>query len=358
MSRACGGVEHVTTHEATEPEQLALLRSTVRASRARPPRPRPEQAAELPVARVAVDVELAHLGPPVRLPGARRPGRAGAAGRAGAGPVRRPARRRVRRASEPPRASTPGALAFLAKVVSAEPVLTPEVLRLARDVADRYAGTLADVLRLAVPPRHARVEAAPSRRQSAGAAAGPARARRVGPLRPRRRAARRDPRRRHRRAPSGRRCPAPAGRTRWPALVTTALAAGRGALVVLPDHRDVARVDAALTELARARPARRADRRARPGRALPALAAGPPRRGRVPSSAPGRRCSRRSATSAWPWCGTTATTCTPSRGRPTRTCATVLALRSSREGAGLLVGGLVPYGGGRRPGAIRAGPGR
>jgi primosomal protein N' (replication factor Y) len=44
-------------------------------------------------------------------------------------------------------------------VVSPEPVLHPEIARLARDVADRYAGTLADVLRLAVPPRHARAEA-------------------------------------------------------------------------------------------------------------------------------------------------------------------------------------------------------
>ena len=52
-----------------------------------------------------------------------------------------------------------GKLARLEKVVSAEPVLTPEIVLLARAVADRYAGTLADVLRLAVPPRHARVEA-------------------------------------------------------------------------------------------------------------------------------------------------------------------------------------------------------
>ena len=37
-------------------------------------------------------------------------------------------------------------------------VLTPEVAGLCRAVADRYAGTLADVLRFAVPPRHARVE--------------------------------------------------------------------------------------------------------------------------------------------------------------------------------------------------------
>ncbi|OMQ15425.1 hypothetical protein A7K94_0209550, partial [Modestobacter sp. VKM Ac-2676] len=46
-----------------------------------------------------------------------------------------------------------GKLAPLAKVVSAEPVLTPEVAELARSVADRYAGTLTDVLRLALPPR-------------------------------------------------------------------------------------------------------------------------------------------------------------------------------------------------------------
>lgn len=55
-----------------------------------------------------------------------------------------------------------GRLAPLTKVVSTEPVLAPEVLGLAREVADRWAGTLSDVLRLAVPPRQARVEARPS----------------------------------------------------------------------------------------------------------------------------------------------------------------------------------------------------
>lgn len=49
-------------------------------------------------------------------------------------------------------------LTYLEKVVSPVPVLAPEVAELARAVADRYAGSLADVLRLAVPPRHARVE--------------------------------------------------------------------------------------------------------------------------------------------------------------------------------------------------------
>ena len=52
-----------------------------------------------------------------------------------------------------------GKLGLIAKVVSAEAVLRPDVLAAARLVADRFAGTLADVLRLAVPPRHARTEA-------------------------------------------------------------------------------------------------------------------------------------------------------------------------------------------------------
>ncbi|MFI7429118.1 primosome assembly protein PriA [Micromonospora sp. NPDC049836] len=71
-------------------------------------------------------------------------------------------------------------LAYLEKVVSPVPVLAPEVARLARAVADRYAGNLADVLRLAVPPRHARVEkdlitaAAPTPDPAAPTDAGPA----------------------------------------------------------------------------------------------------------------------------------------------------------------------------------------
>lgn len=52
----------------------------------------------------------------------------------------------------------PGKLGWLDRVVSAEPVLTPEVRALADAVAQRYAGTRTDVLRLAVPPRHAKVE--------------------------------------------------------------------------------------------------------------------------------------------------------------------------------------------------------
>lgn len=51
-----------------------------------------------------------------------------------------------------------GKLAWLERVVSAEVVLTPEIRNLVDAVAARYAGTRADVLRLAVPPRHAKVE--------------------------------------------------------------------------------------------------------------------------------------------------------------------------------------------------------
>ena len=117
-------------------------------------------AAELPVARVAVDVALAHLDRPFdyRVPAhldeAARPGvrlRVRFAGRLVDGFL-------LERVAE---SAHGGALAWVEKVVSAEPVLTAEVARLCRAVADRYAGVLADVLRLAVPPRHARVEAEP-----------------------------------------------------------------------------------------------------------------------------------------------------------------------------------------------------
>ncbi|MEA9985096.1 primosomal protein N' [Subtercola vilae] len=53
-----------------------------------------------------------------------------------------------------------GTLSELEEVVSAVPVLTPEVWALARSVADRAAGNASDVVRLAVPPRQVRVEKA------------------------------------------------------------------------------------------------------------------------------------------------------------------------------------------------------
>jgi primosomal protein N' (replication factor Y) len=116
-------------------------------------------AAELPVARVAVDNPLPHLDRPFDylVPAAMQDS---------AGPG---VRVRVRFAGKlvdgfvlerVARSDHTGKLTPLERVVSPERVLTPEVAELARAVADRYAGTLADVLRLAVPPRHARTESA------------------------------------------------------------------------------------------------------------------------------------------------------------------------------------------------------
>jgi primosomal protein N' (replication factor Y) len=53
-----------------------------------------------------------------------------------------------------------GALSVVEQVVSPLPVLRPEIWTLAREVADRQAGTVSDVIRLAVPPRQVRVEKA------------------------------------------------------------------------------------------------------------------------------------------------------------------------------------------------------
>lgn len=125
---------------------------------AKPARGVPEPAAVLPIARVAVDTPLPHLDRlfdyvvPVTLDADAVPG----------------SRVRVRFAGKlvdgfllerVAGSEHEGKLSRLERVVSPEPVLVPEIAALARAVADRYAGTMADVLRLAVPPRHARVEA-------------------------------------------------------------------------------------------------------------------------------------------------------------------------------------------------------
>ena len=57
-------------------------------------------------------------------------------------------------------ADTDKSLRPIDRVVSVEPVLTPQTLELVEAVAEHYAGTFSDVVRLAVPPRHARAEAA------------------------------------------------------------------------------------------------------------------------------------------------------------------------------------------------------
>jgi primosomal protein N' (replication factor Y) (superfamily II helicase) len=211
-------------------------------SRSRAGQAERQPAAVLPVARVAVEISLANLDRPFEylvpaaldeaaVPGCRV--RVRFAGRLTGGYL-------LERAET---SEHEGKLGFLERVPSSEVVLTPEIAGLARAVADRYGGTLADVLRLAIPPRHAGAEAAP-------------------------------------------RPPAPSGpvtistektdyqngdsflaaladgrspRAVWSALpgpgwpgdialsVAAVVASGRGAVIVVPDARDLTRVDAALT---------------------------------------------------------------------------------------------------------------
>ena len=69
----------------------------------------------------------------------------------------------------------PGDLAWLERVISPEPVLTPELLGLVELVARRWVGTRSDVLRLAIPPRHAAAEkSVPEPEPPRGVTAGPA----------------------------------------------------------------------------------------------------------------------------------------------------------------------------------------
>jgi primosomal protein N' (replication factor Y) len=135
----------------------------------------------------------------------------------------------------------PGRLGYLERVLGAEPVLLPEIASLGRAVADRWAGSLADVVRLAVPPRHAAAE-----RTRPGEPAGPvprpgadALGRYAGGGELLDELARGTARRVWSVLPGD-----------WPAELSAAVAAtlsaGRGAVVVVPDARDLERVDAAL----------------------------------------------------------------------------------------------------------------
>ncbi|CAM3360397.1 putative primosomal protein N' [Stackebrandtia soli] len=137
-----------------------------------------------------------------------------------------------------------GPLRSLAAVVSAEPVLSENVARLARAVADRYAGNLSDVLRLAVPPRQARVEKDPPP-EPAGPIVDPPPAEW----------------RRYRHGESflealrDRRMPRVVWDSLpgedWPTRLAEAAAAtaasGKGALLIVPDQRDLDRLDAQLS---------------------------------------------------------------------------------------------------------------
>jgi primosomal protein N' (replication factor Y) (superfamily II helicase) len=201
-------------------------------------------AARDPVAQIAVDIPLAHLDRPFdylvpeRLDAAARPG----------------ARVRVKFAGQltdgfvlarTGASEHQGRLSYLERVVSPEQVLTPEIAGLARAVADRYAGTLADVLRLAVPQRHASTEAVTPDST---------------PERPRRP----DPGSWDR-YPTGRGFlealdAGRAARAAWTAIpgptwpdeiaraAATCASNGRGVVIVVPDARDLARVGEALAE--------------------------------------------------------------------------------------------------------------
>lgn len=226
----------------------------------------------LPVALVAVDTSLPHLdrgfeyAVPAELAEAARPGvrvKVRFSGRDVDGVVLE------RRAA----AEHPGRLAPLRRVVSPEPVLTDRIAAVARRIADTHVGTLSDVLRLAIPPRHARAEKALDARDASARDESP------DPLPPAT-------------PPGGTRggiaegaaglpeavawAAYPAGATflrriaeghdasaawsalpgqradhDWPAAFAEAaeacLAGGRGALLVVPDSRDLDRLDAAIT---------------------------------------------------------------------------------------------------------------
>ncbi|RFU84229.1 primosomal protein N' [Streptomyces triticagri] len=247
---------------AAPPEQLALIRESVR--RAKVPRAKPrtwrgaDVAAELPVARVLVDKGVLHLdryfdyAVPAELDADAQPG-VRVRVRFGAGRHQVHGGRReggglisgflIERRAE---SDYSGPLAALAQVVSPEPVLGPELLGLARAVADRYAGSLADVLQLAVPPRNARAERKPSpeplpppappepgtfERYENGPEFLDALSRGASPR------------------AVWNALPGPYWAEELARAVAATLASGRGALVVVPDGRAAARVDGALTGL-------------------------------------------------------------------------------------------------------------
>ncbi|WP_286132748.1 primosomal protein N' [Arthrobacter sp. OY3WO11] len=226
----------------------------------------PQLARHLPVAKVLVESSLPHLdrlfdyGVPDTLDHAARPG------------VRVKVKFNgqdlngflMERVAESDAGHT---LVPLAKVVSPVSVLTPAVRELVSSVAARYAGTLSDVLRVAVPPRVARLEKelavepeaqeVPNQAEPGGATslqAGPAQDALPGAWA----AYHSGQAFLHHLAGGG--SPravlnplqgfGPGG---WPQLlaeaVAAAYAAGRGAVVVVPDYRDLDRLEEALRGL-------------------------------------------------------------------------------------------------------------
>ena len=201
-------------------------------------------AAEVdPVAQVLVDVTLAHLDRTFEY---AVPAAMAAAAVAGARVKVRFAGRDVdgfvvgRSAT----AVHSGRLQPLRRVVSPEPVLSVAVAELCELVARRYAGTRGDVLRLAVPPRHAATERKPSANTAGAPGDGDVQTWSHVP----RAAAFLS---RLTRGESPRAVWSAAPGDDWPSMIAAAVAsvlsAGRGSIVCVPDQRDVRRLDAALT---------------------------------------------------------------------------------------------------------------
>jgi primosomal protein N' (replication factor Y) len=254
---------------AEEPFQLSLLQGF---PAARTPSPAgPALAPTLPVARVLIESSLPHLDRPFDysvpegLDDAAQPGvrvKVKFNGQDLGGYI-------LERVAESDAGHT---LVPLHKVVSPVQVLTQGMAELAGRVAARYAGTVSDVLRVAVPPRVAKLEKELAAEGTLSAGDGPAadtgraakgdEAVQEPPHRPlgqgnwsryvngatflQHLAAGESPRA----VLSALQGYGPAG---WPALIAEAVAAvrasGRGAVVVVPDYRDLARVQEALAEL-------------------------------------------------------------------------------------------------------------
>ncbi|MET4059182.1 primosomal protein N' (replication factor Y) [Arthrobacter sp. UYP6] len=233
--------------------QLSLLHGFVGPARSLGTQP---AAPELPIARVLLDSPLPHLDRPFdylvpadldrdAVPGARVKVRFG--GQELPGFI-------TERTAE---ADTSARLVPLGKVVSPQPVLAPQILRLAEAVAARYSGTVHDVLRVAVPPRAARVDkefTPQARTEAADDADTPVGPEGSGP----------NPWARYPHGPrflthlAAGHSPRAVlsslggyGPGAWPeeiaAAVQSTLLSGRGAVVVVPDAKDLARVQEALT---------------------------------------------------------------------------------------------------------------
>jgi len=244
-----------------EPQQLSLLQGFPSSAAAAGP----ALAARLPVAQVRLESSLPHLdrpfdySVPAGLDTAAQPGvrvKVKFNGQELAGYL-------IDRVAE---SDAGHPLVPLHKVVSPVPVLTASVAELAGRVAARYAGSVSDVLRVAVPPRMAKLEKDlapdgvldPALFADGGAEAGAGAAIPAGLESSSWTSYRNGPAfLQHLKAGESPRAVLSAlqgyGPGGWPRLIAEAVAAvrlsGRGAVVVVPDYRDLDRVEAALLQL-------------------------------------------------------------------------------------------------------------